>query len=244
MEEIIAGTFHGSRIFRLDQDSSRKKDAIFDLIEKMRAGEIDILLGTQMVAKGFDFHNVAVVGVILADIGLNSTDFRASERVFSLLLQVAGRGGRGDVPGRVIIQTLNEDNALLKFLGRHDYEGFYRHELAARKALGYPPFSRLINFRMEGASRKKTADFSDRLGALAHSLLRKEGRFRDGIELLGPAAAPWEKIKGKYRFQMAVKGSSLTLLRGFASRLISRAPEMIKGSGVAFSVDVDPVSLL
>ncbi|MCU0844277.1 MAG: primosomal protein N' [Spirochaetes bacterium] len=236
VEEIIAGTFHGSRIFRLDQDSSRKKDAIFDLIEKMRAGEIDILLGTQMVAKGFDFHNVAVVGVILADIGLNFPDFRASERVFSLLLQVAGRGGRGDVPGRVIIQTLNEDHYVFGFLKNHDYYGFYRHELSVRRALGYPPFSRITRLLARGPDE----------AAVEGAIARVAEVLREGLggvpnaTVLGPAKAPLARIGGNHRHHVIIKARDIESIRP-ALRMVGseRLPR-----GVYLEIDVDPFDML
>jgi primosomal protein N' (replication factor Y) len=244
LEDEVKALLPQSRVERMDRDTTRGKWGHRSVLNRFSASAAGILIGTQMIAKGHDLPGITLVGVVSADSSLNFPDFRAGERTFQLLTQVAGRAGRGDIAGEVIIQTFNPRHYSIEASRKQAYSLFYEEEVKFRKELNYPPFSRLINFRMEGASRKKTADFSDRLGALAHSLLRREGRFRDGIELLGPSAAPWEKIKGKYRFQMAVKGSSLTLLRGFASRLISRAPEMIKGSGVAFSVDVDPVSLL
>ena len=244
LEDEVKALLPQSRVERMDRDTTRGKWGHRSVLNRFSASAAGILIGTQMIAKGHDLPGITLVGVVSADSSLNFPDFRAGERTFQLLTQVAGRAGRGDIAGEVIIQTFNPRHYSIEASRKQAYSLFYEEEVKFRKELNYPPFSRLINFRMEGTSRKKAADFSDRLGALAHSLLRKEGRFRDGIELLGPAAAPWEKIKGKYRFQMVVKGSSLTLLRGFASRLISRAPEMIKGSGVAFSVDVDPVSLL
>ena len=244
LEDEVKALLPQSRVERMDRDTTRGKWGHKSVLKRFSASAAGILIGTQMIAKGHDLPGITLVGVVSADSSLNFPDFRAGERTFQLLTQVAGRAGRGDIAGEVIIQTFNPRHYSIEASRKQAYSLFYEEEVKFRKELNYPPFSRLINFRMEGTSRKKAADFSDRLGALAHSLLRKEGRFRDGIELLGPAAAPWEKIKGKYRFQLVVKGSSLTLLRGFASRLISRAPEMVKGSGVAFSVDVDPVSLL
>jgi primosomal protein N' (replication factor Y) len=236
VEEVIAGTFRGSRIFRLDQDSSRKKDAIFELIDKMRAGEIDILLGTQMVAKGFDFHNVAVVGVILADIGLNFPDFRASERVFSLLLQVAGRGGRGDVPGRVIIQTLNEDHYVFGYLKNHDYYGFYRHELSVRRALAYPPFSRITRLLTRGPDEEIVA------GAIARvaEALREGLKGVENTTVLGPAKAPLARIGGNYRHHVIIKARDIESIRpALRGAVAERLPR-----GVYLEIDVDPFDML
>lgn len=141
IEELIADTFSGFRVRRLDHDSAGRKGAVFKMIQEMKGGEIDILLGTQMVAKGFDFPRVSVVGVLMADIGLNLPDFRAAERIFSLLVQVAGRCGRGKDSGTVILQTRDENHPIFRHIGTHDYYGFYRAELEQRRMLMYPPFS-------------------------------------------------------------------------------------------------------
>jgi len=236
VEEIIADTFHGSRIFRLDQDSSRKKDAVFELTEKMRSGEIDILLGTQMVAKGFDFPKVAVVGVVLADIGLNFPDFRASERVFSLLLQVAGRGGRGDVPGRVIIQTLNDEHYIFGFLKNHDYHGFYRHELAVRRALAYPPFSRITRILARGGDEPSVEETIARIAAA----VRRELGGVEGATVLGPARAPLGRIGGNFRHHLIIKSRDTRSVRP----ALRRASEEKLPRGVYLEIDVDPFDML
>lgn len=236
VEEIIANTFHGSRIFRLDQDSSRKKDAVFELTEKMRSGEIDILLGTQMVAKGFDFPKVAVVGVVLADIGLNFPDFRASERVFSLLLQVAGRGGRGDVPGRVIIQTLNDEHYIFGFLKNHDYHGFYRHELAVRRALAYPPFSRITRILARGGDEPSVEETIARIAAA----VRRELGGVEGATVLGPARAPLGRIGGNFRHHLIIKARDTHSVRP----ALRRASAEKLPRGVYLEIDVDPFDML
>ena len=228
----------------MDRDTTRGKWGHKSVLDRFSGSAGGILIGTQMIAKGHDMPGVTLVGVVSADSSLNFPDFRASERTFQLLTQVGGRAGRGEMPGEVIIQTFNPRHYSIEASRHQRFTLFYEEEVKFRRELNYPPFSRLINFRMEGTSRKKTADFADRLGMLAHALLHAEGRFHEGIELLGPAAAPWEKIKGKYRFQLVVKGSPLKLLRSFASQLINRVTDMARGSGVTFSVDVDPVSLL
>jgi primosomal protein N' (replication factor Y) len=155
IEDLIDEVFHSMRVFRLDQDSARKKGTVDGLIEKMNSREIDILLGTQMVAKGFDFPGVTVVGVLLADIGMNLPDFRAGERVFSLLMQVAGRSGRGADPGKVIIQTVNPENELFRYLRSQDYYGFYRRELETRRLLEYPPFTRMARVLARGRQPRR-----------------------------------------------------------------------------------------
>ena len=236
VEEIIANTFRGSRIFRLDQDSARGKDAVFELMEKMRSGEIDILLGTQMVAKGFDFHRVAVVGVLLADIGLNFPDFRASERVFSLLVQVAGRGGRGEAPGRVIIQTLDDERHIFKFLKNHDYYGFYRHELEVRRVLSYPPFSRITRILTRGADEPSVGEAVARVAAA----VRGELAGVEGATVLGPAKAPLGRIGGNFRHHLIIKSRDTRSVRP----ALRRASEEKLPRGVYLEIDVDPFDML
>jgi primosomal protein N' (replication factor Y) len=244
LEDEIKDLLPHSPVERMDRDTTRGKGGHKSILNRFISSDGGILIGTQMIAKGHDFPGVTLVGVVSADSSLNFPDFRAGERTFQLLTQVAGRAGRGDVAGEVIIQTFNPRHYSIEASQNQDFARFYGEEVKFRRELNYPPFSRLINFRMEGTSRKKTADFSDHLGRLANGLLQKEGGYRDGIDVLGPAPAPWEKMKGKYRFQMVAKGSSLKLLRGFASQLINRAADMARAGGVSFSVDVDPVSLL
>ncbi len=236
VEEIIANTFRGSRIFRLDQDSARGKDAVFELMEKMRSGEIDILLGTQMVAKGFDFHRVAVVGVLLADIGLNFPDFRASERVFSLLVQVAGRGGRGEAPGRVIIQTLDDERHIFKFLKNHDYYGFYRNELEVRRVLSYPPFSRITRILTRGADEPSVGEAVARVAAA----VRGELAGVEGATVLGPAKAPLGRIGGNFRHHLIIKSRDTRSVRP----ALRRASEEKLPRGVYLEIDVDPFDML
>jgi len=197
-----------------------------------------------MIAKGHDMPGVTLVGVVSADSSLNFPDFRSSERTFQLLTQVAGRAGRGKIPGTVIIQTFNPNHYSITSSQQQRYGQFYEEELRLRKELNYPPFSRLINFKMEGTSKSKTEACVDRVGAMARSLWEKGTRYRSAVEILGPATAPWEKIKGKYRYQMVLKGFPLGTLRTFAAHLLQQMPKLLKGSGVTFYVDVDPVSLL
>ncbi|OHD67512.1 MAG: primosomal protein N' [Spirochaetes bacterium RBG_16_49_21] len=237
IEDIISAAFKGFRIFRLDQDSSRKKDTVPDLIGKMNRGEVDILLGTQLVAKGFDFHNIILVGVLLADIGMNLPDFRSSERIFSLLLQAAGRSGRGQSPGRVIIQTLNDENPLFKFISSQDYRGFYESELKVRKMLRYPPFSRMARLLVRGKNevRVESSIKSLRLALEEHIKTKN-----DAISILGPSSAPLGKIGGNYRHHIILKSEGLAPLR--SAILASR--DAVSGRDVYLEIDIDPVDLL
>jgi primosomal protein N' (replication factor Y) (superfamily II helicase) len=236
VEETIREELMAPRVFRLDQDSASRKDTAYELLKKMKEGEVDILLGTQMVAKGFDFHNVTVVGVLLADIGMNLPDFRASERIFALLMQVAGRCGRGSAPGRVIIQTLNEEHALLRFLGRHDYEGFYRHELAARKALGYPPFSRLVRLLVRGKREERV----EKQIAEVAAVMRRELSGVPGTAVLGPSKAPLSKIGGNFRHHVIIKAREMDPVR----RAVRIARDGFAGGDSYLEIDIDPFDLM
>jgi primosomal protein N' (replication factor Y) (superfamily II helicase) len=237
VEEIINETFAGHTIFRLDQDSTRKKYAIFDIVEKMSRNEIDILLGTQMVAKGFDFHNVSVVGVLLADIGLNMPDFRAAERIFSLLIQVSGRCGRGKVQGKVVIQTLDEEHYIFGFLKNHDYFGFYKHELSMRKALQYPPFSRMARLLVRGKKEEKVIASINNLKAALEKELENTGI---PVTILGPVTAPFAKISNNYRYHIILRSDKVESIR----QIIKSARSAVTGKDVYLEVDIDPYDIL
>jgi primosomal protein N' (replication factor Y) len=195
-----------------------------------------------MIVKGHDFPNVTFVGVVSADTSLHFPDFRSSERTFQLLTQVAGRAGRGEVFGEVVIQTFNPDHYSILRAKDHDYIGFYQEEIQFRKALEYPPFSRFTNFRLVGNSEKMTKGMAEEMGRIGQSLLKKG--YGKGIEILGPSSAPFAKMRGKYRWQMLAKGKSHQLLHRFAKELASRMEVQIKGKGVNLDIDVDPVFIL
>jgi primosomal protein N' (replication factor Y) len=195
-----------------------------------------------MIVKGHDFPNVTFVGVISADTSLHFPDFRSSERTFQLLTQVAGRAGRGEALGEVVIQTFNPDHYSILKAKDHDFIGFYQEEIQFRRALEYPPFSRLINFRLVGNSEKRTKVIAEEMARIGQSLLKKG--YRKGIEILGPSTAPFGKMRGKFRWQMLAKGKSVQLLHQFAQELAIRLEEEAKGKGVNLDIDVDPVFIL
>jgi primosomal protein N' (replication factor Y) len=237
VEDIINKTFAGYKVFRLDQDSTRKKYAIFDIVERMSRKEIDILLGTQMVAKGFDFHNVSVVGVLLADIGLNMPDFRASEKIFSLLIQVSGRCGRGKVRGKVVIQTMDENHHIFGFLKNHDYFGFYKHELSMRKTLQYPPFSRIARLLVRGKKEEKVIESVNNLKAALEKEVVKSDK---PVTILGPASAPLARISNNYRHHIILKSEKIESIR----QVIKPARSVVTGRDVYLEVDIDPYDIL
>jgi primosomal protein N' (replication factor Y) len=237
IEDEISEEFKDFRIFRLDQDTSKKKDASFNLIDDMSTGKIDILLGTQMVAKGFDFANVTVAGVLSADIGLHIPDFRATERIFSLLMQVSGRSGRGDFPGKVIIQTYDPENTVYKYLLEQDYFGFYKNESAARKAMNYPPFSRLARLLVRGEDEPEVEKAA---GKLKTALCESIEKNKLNIILLGPSSAPITKIAKNFRHHIILKSKSIDDLR----KVILESRTSVAGKGLYLEIDMDPYEML
>lgn len=242
LEQEIKDLFPGSKVGRMDRDTTSRKHSHQHILKGLESGKIEILVGTQMIVKGHDFPNVTFVGVISADTSLHFPDFRSSERTFQLLTQVAGRAGRGELVGEVVIQTFNPDHISIRMAKEHDFAGFYREEMEFRRALTYPPFSRLINFRLTGNTEKRTRMAAEEMESIGQSLLKRG--FGRGIELLGPSAAPFVRLRGKFRFQMLAKGLHSKLLHQFARELMTQMEEKIRGKGVHLDVDVDPVFIL
>ena len=226
---------------RLDRDAARRPGAQRRILRAWRAGETDILVGTQMVSKGHDVPGVTLVAVLLADLSLNVPDFRAAERTFQLLVQVAGRAGRGKTPGRVLVQTFRPAHPSLDAAARHDYATFIAGELARRRTLGYPPFTRLVNLRFDGrdaaAVERVARDVAGRLRRRAREL----GVGDDGV--LGPAPPPLERVRGRYRWQVLLRGADVPALRALARTARALAPPG-RGPEPRLVIDVDPYSLL
>ncbi len=241
LEQEVKKIFPSIEVGRMDRDTTFRRRSHLQILKKLESGGIDILVGTQMIVKGHDFPNVTFVGVVSADTSLHFPDFRSGERTFQLLTQVAGRAGRGEDLGEVIIQTFNPDHYSIVKAKDHDFIGFYQEEIQFRKALEYPPFSRLINFRLVGNSEKRTRAMAEEMGRIGKDLLKKYGK---GIEILGPSMAPFSKMRGKFRWQMLVKGKSSPWLHQFAKDLASRFKTQAKGVGVELDIDVDPVFIL
>ena len=232
----LAGLFPGLRVERLDTDSTRKRGTLEHALDRFRDGKADVLLGTQMVAKGLDFPGVTLVGVINADLQLSLPDFRSAERTFQLLTQVAGRSGRGARPGRVIFQTNQAEHYALTTAAAQDYESFYRTELAARLDPLYPPHTRLINLLFDGRSEPNVIAETNRVAA--H--LRQALRSADHVDFLGPAPQPLSRLKGKHRWHLTLRGPDHKRLQELSTQVLEH--ETIRG--VRLTVDVDPVSLL
>lgn len=232
IEAELERIFPNARLMRMDRDTVSTKDALPEIIERFRDGQADILIGTQMVAKGLDFHGVTCVGVVAADTSLHIPDFRASERTFQLLAQVAGRAGRGLVPGRVIIQTFNPDHKAIVSASRHDYQSFYDDEIMAREELNYPPFSRLCNV----ISSHEDQATALRTAQIVAELLLKES----DLTVLGPAPCPIARLRNKWRFHVLVKAPVGDMLRIIMRRITIALPADIRG----LVVDMDPQSLI
>lgn len=236
VEEELRRIIPEAKAARMDRDTVAGKKSLLTLYGKLERGEIDVLIGTQMVAKGHDLPGVTLVGVISADMALGIPDFRSGERTFQLVTQVAGRAGRGDTPGKVIVQTYNPEHPSIEHAVRQDSRGFLEEELKLREELGYPPFSRLVNIRFTGKSERETGEAAGRAGETARRLV---SRLKPGaLTILGPSPCPVSKIRNRYRFQMLLKSTNAGLLRSFTKKLVKLISNIT--GGVRVSVDVDP----
>lgn len=238
VEQAVTQNFPAARVLRMDRDTMARKGAHTDALRAFRRGDFDILVGTQMIAKGLDFPNVTLVGVVSADTALNIPDFRSSERAFQLLTQVAGRAGRGKTPGEVIVQTFTPEHESILRAAEHDYLGFYADALPQRRELGYPPFSHMANavFADEDESLAQK-----RAQSLASALRLEMDAQETNAQVLGPVACPLSRLRGRYRWHLAVrcpdKTALLHLLRGALDGL-----PLTDRAGL--SLDIDPLSML
>lgn len=243
VEEELQGLFPKARILRLDWDTTRDPENYHRILTTFRNQDADILVGTQMLAKGLDFPNVTLVGVIAADQLLNMPDFRAKERAFQLLTQVAGRTGRSDKPGEVIIQTYSPKDRAIVLASHHDYSHFFWEEIKYRKERRYPPFTHVIRVML-------LHEKEDRVIKAAHSLteylrlgiLDSEIGYND-LVILGPAPAVLSRLKNKFRWQVLVKGKRLEPLRGFLHQGVQKYAQDSSSQGVQLNIEVDPLSL-
>lgn len=241
LEKEVEENFPGARVLRMDVDTTRKKGSHFNILMAFKKHEGDILLGTQMIAKGLDFPGVTLVGVILADFTLNLPDFRASEKTFQLLTQVSGRAGRGDIPGKVIVQTYSPEHYSIIASRHHDYKEFYKDEIAIRERFGYPPFSRLMNIIISGEDYKEVAEASQRFyEGIREKLKRYEG---SAFEIFGPCPALHAKIKGKYRWQIIIKSTGMEIIKEEIKN-IWLGTMRTDYKGVNIILDVDPYNLM
>lgn len=235
VEEEIISLIPEMSFKRMDRDTTQKKLSHYRIIKQMEEKKIDMLLGTQMVAKGHDFPDVTLSAVISADIALNMPDFRTAERAFQLFTQLAGRAGRGDTHGKAYIQTYEPEHYVFEYVRNHDYKGFYEKEIELRKELSYPPFSKLVrivfNFKTKESAKNIMNDISKRIKTAAGS----------GVEILGPAPAPIAKIRNLWRWHLILKGKNSKILRKKSYEIL----EMLKDiKSVRTDVDVNPISML
>jgi primosomal protein N' (replication factor Y) len=235
IEESFAQMFPGVRAARLDTDALTGGTTAEDVLRRFRSGDARVLIGTQMVAKGLDVPDVTVVGVVSADVGLSMPDFRASERTFQLVAQVAGRAGRGSRSGNTVIQTFNPEHEAIALAARHDFEAFAALELDTRRALGYPPFTRLLKVLWRGPDPGRVeAEATASCEELARTLASENAR------VLGPAPSPRAYLAGKHRFQALVKAPVPSTIRRAMAAIEARAGD----KAVEVILDVDPVHLL
>ncbi len=235
VEDAVKRMFPNARVARMDADAMSRKHAYYQTLQAFKEGTIDILVGTQMIAKGLHFPNVTLVGIINADLSLHLPDFRAGERTFQLLTQVAGRAGRGEVEGEVLVQTFTPFSPAIQFARHHDFDGFFEQELEFRERFGFPPFSRMILITVR-ARLRELAEFT------AQTLVRRLKEAAPPKTALGDTApAPLEKARGYYRFQTTLRGASPRQLTGAVQQTLAALslPE-----DVFIAVDVDPVNLL
>jgi primosomal protein N' (replication factor Y) (superfamily II helicase) len=238
VEEELHKLYPRIRVARMDVDTTRRKGSHAAILKRFGDRDVDVLVGTQMIAKGLDFPEVTLVGVVLADTSLNLPDFRAAERTFGLVTQVAGRAGRGLKPGRVMVQTYQPDHYSLLAAREHDYEGFYRQEIGFRKKLDYPPFAELVHLVLSGEDEPRVMETA----RLVANLLQ-DGGFTG--ELLGPAPAPLARLRGQFRYHLVLKGTDLARMTREVRAAFSQAGgKWRKGKDIRLTVDVGPVSIL
>ncbi|SHH12983.1 replication restart DNA helicase PriA [Thermosyntropha lipolytica DSM 11003] len=236
LEEELKRLFPGARIKRLDIDISRKREEPRNILQAMQRGEIDILIGTQMIAKGFNFPSVSLVGIVDADGMLNLPDFRAGERAFQLIVQAAGRAGRGEIPGEVVIQTYQPDNLVINLAAKQDYMSFYLEEIRLRKILNYPPFTNILRLVVSDEEEKLCQavinELADYIGEITDA---KEER----IEILGPAPCPIKRLRDRFRYQLMVKCENIMLLRSIGRFIIDNKERF--PSKTRIEIDINPL---
>ncbi|PKK84193.1 MAG: primosomal protein N' [candidate division Zixibacteria bacterium HGW-Zixibacteria-1] len=241
IEDQIGELVKQARVVRLDSDSASGRERAHLILSDFASKKYNLLLGTQMVTKGIDFPDVSLVGVLMADIGMDMPDFRASEKLFAKLIQVAGRSGRGIIPGEVVIQTFRPELDLIDDAARQDYESFYAREIQSRRELLYPPFSHIINFRFasvkEDAAIKQSLGFKDRLEARLSEVGLK-------VQILGPAPCPLYRLRGMYRRHMFVKTKSILKFIGFLGTWEQAEANYGLPSSIRLTIDIDPYDMM
>lgn len=243
VESMLKALFPDARLVRMDQDSTSRKGATIKILKSIRNRNVDIIVGTQMLAKGHDFPAITLVGVICADHSLSLPDFRAGERTFQLLAQVAGRAGRGETIGKVIMQTYNPDHFIIEAAKKQDFFEFFQNEVPYRKALLYPPFSRMIQLKISGSNFAKVKAYAATIADVLKILLENKENQSHMVQILGPIEAPIQRISSRFRWQILVKSPSSVLINRLVKSMMGH-PKLNSRSGVSLMVDVDPYSLM
>lgn len=243
VENEIRNLFPQARLRRMDLDTTKKKDIYHEIYHAFKNEKIDILIGTQMIAKGFDFPKVSVVGIINADTALHLPDFRAAERTFQLVIQVAGRAGRAEIPGKVILQTYYPEHYALIAAAEHNYVQLYAQEIKLRKELGYPPFVYLARILLRGEKEEKVHVLATEIAEKIKSqqkLSKIRGGYLKGIEIIGPTPAAYPRIAGKYRWQILLKSRKDASLK----QILDPLKDLYHSNSVQVSFDVNPLDML
>ena len=237
VEDVLRKLFPDANVTRMDSDALKRKEDYRRILGDFRRGKIDILVGTQMIAKGLHFPRVTLVGIVYADTGLHLADFRAGERTFQLLTQVAGRAGRGEVEGEVVVQTFSPVHPAIQFSRRHDYEGYFEAEMEFREQLRYPPFTRAAMLTLRGRNEEKVSFSADHVKKQIEPLTES----MDDLQISGPAPAPLLRAETFYRYQLMLRTGRMSEL---SRHLAAITAGLSFPDDVTLTVDIDPVSLL
>jgi primosomal protein N' (replication factor Y) len=239
VEKKFAELFPSARVARLDRDVARRQGQFQRILDEFRQGKIDLLVGTQLIAKGHDFPGVTLVGVVSADVGLGLPDFRSAERTFQLLTQAAGRAGRGEIPGRVLVQTFFPDHYVIRLAAEQNYEAFFHREMRFRRLMHYPPVTALANVIAQGAKLEQAAQVAKLVGDYLIPLEKQT----EGLRILGPTPAPLAKLEGRFRIQFLIKCAS----RARLSTILRRLADYADQQGIpqrSLMIDMDPVNIM
>lgn len=246
VEELVKKSFPEAKIARMDVDNTTKKGSHEEILGRVKSGEVDILIGTQMISKGLDFPNVTLVGIIAADISLNLPDFKSSERTFQLITQVGGRAGRGETKGKVILQTYEPDHYSIKAAQYHDFISFYEKEIILRKAFNYPPFYNIISITIIGQNQGKVSVASRRLADSIDLKFKDRKITFSNDNILGPNPSPIAKIKNNYRWQIIIKcmDFEMDMIKGIIEEVCMTDWQKEEYNDIRFSIDINPISIM
>jgi primosomal protein N' (replication factor Y) len=244
VEEAVAELFPDARLLRIDLDTIGTRTAFIDAWQKMSSGQVDIILGTQMIAKGFHLERVTLVGVISADLALFLPDFRSAERTFSLLTQVAGRAGRGARRGEVLVQTYLPQHYAVRWAQTHDYKSFYEKEIAFRRVLQFPPVTRAVALVVSAKDNEAAKKQANTLGNMIRRAVRAAFERDSAMRIFGPAPSPIAKIRDQFRWRLFFKGQRPSVMRAVLSDGLARFEKASPKPSVHVLIDVDPQDML